>query len=293
MVIYGKRVKVERLLKMVNLPTNAEYTMGRSIQEAERLIEQSKIYESITRDFLKNAGITKGMKVLDIGSGSGDVALILAEMVGSSGKIVGIDVNGQIIETALDRAKQAGFTNITFIEGDSQNIELSESFDAVVGRLVLMYMANPSSALKKFKTYLKPDGIFAFQELDFSLIKSLKHPDTPLLNQLGEWVYDVFQRSGAHGEIGLNLNRIFIEAGLPAPMLNMSAPLGGAEEWAGYEYLTHTFRSLIPLLEKYEIATASEVGLDTLTQRIRQEVIASKRPAVLAFHITAFSKLLS
>lgn len=293
MVFYKRRVKVAGLSKMVNSLTDAEYTMGRSVEEAERLIEQSKIYESITQGFFKNAGITKGMKVLDIGSGSGDVALILAEMVGESGKVVGIDVNGQILETARDRVKKAGFANVTFIEGDSRNIELSESFDAVVGRLVLMYISDPSSALKKFKTYLKPDGILAFQELDFSFIKSLKHPDTPLFNQLAQWVYDVFQRSGAHGEIGLNLNRIFIEAGLPAPMLNISAPLGGGEKWAGYKYVTHSFQSLLPLLEKYEIATASEVGLDTLTERIRQEAITSKRPLVLSFHVTAFSKLSS
>ena len=271
--------------------SDARYTMGRSSEETERLIQQSQLYETVTRRFLQDAGIVKGMKILDVGSGSGDLALTVAEMVGQSGKVVGVDVNGEILETARARAKQAGFTNVIFVEGDSRNIELSESFDAVVGRLVLMYMSDPTQALKQLTTHLKPGGIIAFQELDFTTSESLRHPETPLLNKLLQWCVDVFERSGAHLGIGLDLYRIFVEAGLPEPCLHLSAPVGCGETWPGYEYIANTFRSLLPLIQEYEIATSEEVDIDTLAERIRKEVNATKRPVVLTMHVTAWSKL--
>ena len=67
--------------------TEMAYTMGRSQEETERLIQQSGLYEEITQRFLRDAGLFPGMKVLDIGSGAGDVAFAAAELVGSDGKL--------------------------------------------------------------------------------------------------------------------------------------------------------------------------------------------------------------
>ncbi|RKU27561.1 hypothetical protein C6495_16115, partial [Candidatus Poribacteria bacterium] len=123
--------------------------MGRSEAETRRLIEQSQLYDGVTRRFLNAAGIEKGMKVLDIGSGAGDVALTLAEVVATNGSVVGVDVNAEILETARSRADAAGITNVTFIAGDARTLNLPNDFDAIVGRLVLMYMAEPADALKQ------------------------------------------------------------------------------------------------------------------------------------------------
>ena len=95
--------------------------MGRSEEETQRLIEQSQLYDDVTRRFFLRSGIAKGMKVLDVGSGAGDVALTLAEFVGPEGRVVGIDVNPDVLETAQARAEAAGFSNIEFIAGDGPN----------------------------------------------------------------------------------------------------------------------------------------------------------------------------
>jgi predicted methyltransferase len=58
------------------------YVLGRSDSETRRLIVQHQLYGPFTRQFLTAAGITAGMKVLDVGSGAGDVALLLADLVG-------------------------------------------------------------------------------------------------------------------------------------------------------------------------------------------------------------------
>ena len=70
----------------------------------------------------------------------------LAEFVGPEGAVVGVDVNPDVLKTAQDRADAAGFSNVEFIAGDVRTLELPNDFDAIVGRLVLLYMADPSGS---------------------------------------------------------------------------------------------------------------------------------------------------
>jgi len=276
---------------MSNQTRDAEYTMGRSEEETQRLIEQSQLYDDVTRRFFLRSGIAKGMKVLDVGSGAGDVALTLAEFVGPEGNVVGVDVNPDVLKTAQDRADAAGFSNVEFIAGDVRTLELPDDFDAIVGRLVLLYMSDPAEALKKLITHLRPAGIVAFQDTELALYRTIIHPDTPLINQLVEWGLTVFESSGAHLNMGMELYRVFVDAGLPEPTLHFEAPMGGPEGWPGFEYLANSFRSLVPLMEAYGIATAEEVDIDTLADRIQAEVTTSKRPLLLPPHITAYASL--
>src|SRR4249920_241619 len=113
------------------------YALGRSEAETRRLIFQHQIYGPITRRFFQAAGIGTGMKVLDLGSGAGDVAMLVAEMVGPAGEVIGVDMNAEILETARARAQAAGWTNVTLRSGDVREIALDSDFDAVVGRWVL------------------------------------------------------------------------------------------------------------------------------------------------------------
>lgn len=276
---------------MSNAPRDAAYALGRTSHETTRLIEQSKIYGGSTQRLLEAAGIANGMKVLEIGSGAGDVALILAELVGKEGRVVGVDVNAEILETARKRAQAASFTNVEFIAGDARKLELPNDFDALVGRFVLMYMANPSDALKHLVLHLRPDGIVAFQEPEYTIYPAVAHPDTPLMNQLISWIVEVFQATGAHLDKGIGLYRVFVEAGLPEPIMHFEAPVGAAETWAGYRYMATIFESLLPMLEKYDIATAAEVGVETLAARIREEVLIAKRPFFLPLHLSAYTRM--
>ena len=267
------------------------YTLGRTSHETTRLIEQSKIYGESTRLLLcELADISLGMRVLDIGSGAGDVALMVGEMVGNSGQVVGVDVNPAILETARQRAANAGLKNVEFITGDARTLDFEDKFDALVGRFVLMYMADPVMALKKLITHLKPDGIVAFQEPEYTLYPAVSHPNTPLMNQLYRWILEVFDHSGAHLDMGIGLYRAFVEVGLPPPEMHLHAPIGAEGDWTGYRYMGTIFQSLLPLIEKYGIATVEEVGIETLAERLRNEVLLSKRPFFLPLHVTAHTR---
>ena len=270
---------------------DATYTLGRTSHETTRLIAQSRIYGASTTRLCKRSGIAEGMQVLEIGSGAGDVALTLAELVGPTGSVVGVDVNASILDTARQRAADAGIRNLKFIAGDARTLDFSDKFDAIVGRFVLMYMADPAEAFAKLIMHLKPGGITAFQEPEYTLYPAFLHPDTPLMNQLIEWILEVFEHSGAHLDMGIGLYRAFVDAGLPPPEMHLESPIGASDTWAGYRYMVTIFHSLLPLLEKYGLATADQVGIDTLAERIRQEVLTSKRPFFLPLHVTAHATL--
>lgn len=274
-----------------SLKQDATYTLGRTSHETTRLIEQSRIYGESTRFLCERAGIDQGMRVLEIGSGAGDVAFIIANLVGASGQVIGVDINPSILETARQRANQANLKNVEFIAGDVRSLTFDEKFDAIVGRFVLMYMAEPKNAFKKLITHLKPRGIAAFQEPEYTLYPAVTHPDTPLMNQLIQWILDVFQHSGAHLDMGIGMYRTFVDAGLPPPEMHLHSPIGAEEKWTGYRYMVTIFQSLLPLIVEYGIATTEQVDIDTLGHRIRKEVLSSKRPFFLPLHVTAHARM--
>ena len=276
---------------MSDQKNDATYTMGRSKEETDRLIQQSGLYEDLTKRFLRDAGLFSGLKILDIGSGAGDVAMAAAELVGDDGEVVGIDMNAEILEIARARAQGAGFANIQFLAGDTRTLDLPNDFDALIGRLVLMYMADPVDALRQLTTRLRPGAIVAFQEVDFTSISAFYADHTPLMNNLAEWAVEVFKRSGAHTGMGFDLYGTFVDAGLPEPALQYAAPMGGPEAWGGYQYVANSFRSILPLMEAYGITTAEEVDIETLPLRLRNEVVTSKRPILLPPHVTAWAQL--
>src|SRR6185295_18153198 len=124
----------------------------------------------LTARFFNRAGITSGMKVLDVGSGVGDVAFLLADLVGRDGKIVGIDMDGAALEKARRRAEQLELRNVEFVHGDIRTTSLSGPCDAAVGRLVLLYCADPAATLARIATQVRPDGIVAFQEMEMDAV---------------------------------------------------------------------------------------------------------------------------
>ena len=195
------------------------YALGRSDAETRRLILQHQIYGPVTRRFFEAAGIGRGMKVLDLGSGAGDVALLVADLVGPEGSVVGVDMNAEILKTARARAEVAGWKNVTFVAGDLDQVTLDSDFDAVVGRWVLMYLPDPAAILRKLVTRLRAGGIVAFHENDFTYPPTV-FPPSALSKQIQAWMIPPLDRSGpTEMQMGTKLFRTYVEAGLPGPHL--------------------------------------------------------------------------
>ena len=276
---------------MSNRKEDSTYTMGRTQAETERLIRQSRMYSSLTRRMLTQAGLTNGMKVLDIGSGAGDVAMAAAELAGPEGRVVGVDVNPEILETARDRVAQAGHGNVEFLAGDARTLDLESDFDALIGRFVLMYLTDPVETLRHLATRVRPGGIVAFHEISFSPDILSRVLETPLAEKLTDWMVGVFAHSGAHTDMAYRLYGMFIDAGLPEPHLEYTALGGGWPGWPGYPYIVDSVQSVLPLLERFGLATAEEVDPETLPERLRADVVATKSPIVMPMTVMAWTRL--
>jgi SAM-dependent methyltransferase len=120
---------------------------------------------------LRAAGIGPGMSVLDVGSGAGDVALLLADLVGPRGRVLGIDANPEVLVCARTRAAAVGLGNVDFRAGRLETFDLPPGFDAVVGRWVLMYLPDPVSFLGHLTGALRPGAIVAFNEMDLGIAR--------------------------------------------------------------------------------------------------------------------------
>ena len=95
------------------MPAMDGYVLGHTNAELKRLATQARPIDPITRRFLVSAGIKKGMRILDVGSGAGDVAILLAGLVGPKGEIVGTDLALTAIEATERRVKTSSLANVT------------------------------------------------------------------------------------------------------------------------------------------------------------------------------------
>jgi protein-L-isoaspartate O-methyltransferase len=118
----------------------ADYPLGNTDAEHERLIRQAARVAPMTERFFREAGIGLGQRVLDLGSGVGDVAMLVARLVGPSGEVVAIERDPKSIAKARARATEAGFHNVSFNESNVDEILDGKPFDAAVGRFILMYL---------------------------------------------------------------------------------------------------------------------------------------------------------
>ena len=263
-----------RMTSRTAAQTAPTYALGRSVNEHGRLTRQAALLEAITERLLREAGLEAGMRVLDVGSGVGDVAFLAAELVGRRGAVVGIDVDGDALNAARQRAELLGRRNVTFVQGDVRSAALDGAFDAAIGRLVLAYIDDPAAALRAIGQRVRPGGVLAFQELDLDPADHARSfPEGTLWDETGRRVIETFARAGTHERMGRQLFAAFLAAGLPAPVMHEEALVGGGAGFAGYAWLADVARSLAPLMDELGVASADERGLETLAARIREDAI--------------------
>jgi 2-polyprenyl-3-methyl-5-hydroxy-6-metoxy-1,4-benzoquinol methylase len=248
----------------------ATYALGHAEQELRRLATQARLIDPFTRHFLIMAGIGHGMRVLDVGSGAGDVAMLAANLVGSAGEIVGCDPAAAAVDTARARVLAKSLSNVSFREGDPANMEFEKPFDAIMGRYVLQFMPDPVVALRKLVRHLRPGGIVVFHELDWDGARSA--PPVPTYDRCCRWVAQTLEQSGAETHMAVKLHSVFVAAELPPPTMQLRAVIGaGSGRLEAVRLVTDLFETLLPAMQRLGIVTAIEVDLPTLVNRIMKE----------------------
>jgi len=266
-----------------------EYALGHSSRELDRLSFQGTVLAPYTRQFLTEAGLTPGMRVLDVGSGSGDVSFLAADIVGSSGFVLGVDRSSEAVERARARAMHRNIrVNVTFEVGDPASMHFQTPFDAIIGRFVLMYQHDPAASLQKMMQYLREGGLVAFQELDSTACRSW--PAVPSFDTAAQWLFEALRASGARPDLGLEMHSLFLDSGLPTPRMRMDAVVSGQDDSPVYLLLAEAVRSVVPTLEKLNIASTAQVQIDSLADRMRKEVSAKRGVAMSYGLVGAWSR---
>lgn len=252
---------------------------------------QSQLYNPFMRRLLEDAGLRAGMRVLDIGCGAGDVSLLAAEMVGEQGSVIGVDSNASVLELAQSRVQAANLSHVSFILGNVYDLTFAQEFDAIVGRLILIHVPERAALLQRLSTYLRPGGVLAFQEHDIPTQSDATFPACLLWEQAVDWCIQAFQRVGVEPRMGMKLFSTFRAAGLPDPQLRYDAAIGTGPEWAGYELLEGIVRELMPLILKFDIATAQEIRIETLAARLREEITSTGGVARFPALVSAWTRV--
>ena len=253
------------------MTTSSAYLLGHDEHELARLEHQARMLAPATRTILGLAGIAPGMRVLDLGTGAGDVAFEVAELVGPEGSVVGIDQSVKALRYAAFRAEQREATNVSFIHDDLRTVQIADDFDAVVGRLILLYTPDPAEVLHRYAALVRPGGVVAVMEYDITAIGTL--PPTDLGARAMHWIIEAFSRSGLDVILGPRLGPIMRNAGLDhATVLGLQTYYEPGDVDAP-RMAAAILRTLLPVLEKTGIATADEVDVDTIEDRLVRDCV--------------------
>lgn len=190
--------------------------INRHGQEASRIFDNRNLdndYPTL-KPFLK-----PGLRVLDVGCGTGAITKDVAKIIGSEGKIVGIDNTVDCITSG--KSTYSEYENMELIHIDLFNYEYDEKFDLIMCARVLQWLDDPVKALLKMKSLLKPNGVISVLDYNHEEIEWLPKPPTSM-----QKFYEIFLKwrkdAGMDNRIADNLAQYFLEVGLKNVTINNS-----------------------------------------------------------------------
>jgi SAM-dependent methyltransferase len=272
-----------------NTEAGQGYVLGHTDREIERLKAQAILIDPITRRFFQEAGVGVGMRVLEVGSGAGDVAFLAAELVGASGEVIGVDVAPAAVAVAQSRATRHSVSNVSFRLGDPSEMTFDSPFDAVIGRYVLQFQSDPAKSLRKLAAQTRPGGLVVFHEIDWAGLAS--YPPVPSFDQCCRWGSDAMRRHGTEIHMGAKLHATFVSAGLGAPEMRLEVPIGGMPTGLSWlQMFKELIATLLPEMERLGVATAGEVDIESLVERISREATRSGSVILGHYQVGAWAR---
>ena len=134
------------------------------------MVERDNPFTKVNRaaTIIKHLKLEPGMTVLDVGCGPGRLSVPVAKHVGTTGKVVAMDIQKGMLNRAREKAKAANLTNIQFLQaGIGENKLPHNTFDRILLVTVLGEIPNQHAALEEIYSALKPRGILSVTEIIF------------------------------------------------------------------------------------------------------------------------------
>lgn len=244
----------------------ADYMMGHSDHELARLKLQATLLAPITRRLLDRAGLKPGMRVLDIGCGTGEGTFMAADIVGDAGAAVGIDRSEAAVRTATARARP----NLRFEVADVGQLAGREVFDVAFCRYVVMHQPRPAEFLRAVASVLRPGGVLAVHEIVL-LDGFPTAPRSPLWDRANEWFIGAFRARLPQHDVASRLVGCFAEAGLGVPELFSESLVGPAATSPVTSWFVETLRTLSADIERLFGVSPGDLAIDTLADRLRAD----------------------
>lgn len=230
--------------------------------------------------WLREAGITPGMRVLDAGCGPGSVTALLFGLLEGRGEVVGLDRDPAFLAQAA--ARHAGQPlRLHEVDLAGELPELGE-FDAVVARRVLLYLPDPAAGLRRLVARLRPGGLVFVQ--DFVLLDA--PTGLPLHDAARRWIVDMLAAEGAPADPGRRLPALFAAAGLPFPVMRAEAEVAAPGQG---DTLADKVRFVLPRILATGVDPA-EVGVESLAERLRAERDAAALPWLGELAVAAWAR---
>lgn len=244
------------------------YLLGRSQREDDRLRKQVQELAGEARWLLDRIQIPPGARAIELGCGPQGVLELLAERVGPSGTVVGLDKNEGFVASARQYVAEQQLSNVEVVQGDARATHLPrESFDVVFCRLLLVNVPQPEQIVEEMVALLRPGGVIASHEADY-----LPHgcdPPSPAWDRLFE-IFQAYSRAkGVDLFAGRRIHRMLRDAGIVElqvnPVIHVYPP-GHHRRSIFLDFIQNTRDALIR--EGY----AGDEELDALTRDLRRHL---------------------
>ena len=231
------------------------YLIRGGIEGRERLRVLARVMRPTTLALLERAGVSAGMRCLDVGCGGGDVSFDLASVVGITGSVVGVDLDATKIDLARGDAEQAEVSNIEFRVADVTDGLGADEYDVVYARFVLTHLTDPEAGLATMLRALRPGGRLLVEDIDYD--GAFSHPDSAASRRHHELYTQAALRNGGDPYIGRRLPGMLLEAGVQRVTASIAQPAGIEGEVKLLPPLT--VENIKAMAVKHGVATEAEV----------------------------------
>jgi ubiquinone/menaquinone biosynthesis C-methylase UbiE len=221
------------------------YALGHTPDEYERLRAQARVWEPSTGRLLDQVGLAPGASCLDAGCGPGETMRAMADRVGPTGRVHGIDADASLGAIALERLHGAGNRQCSFEPHDLTAAAPIPGgpFDVVYARLLLFHLRERAAVVGRLWDALAPGGHLIVQDYDLRGMCVLPALDS--VNEVMRVFMEAFTAAGCDVHVGARLPELFARAGVGEP--DGTDVAGRLEPLAsGRAILERTFRSVLP-----------------------------------------------
>jgi SAM-dependent methyltransferase len=247
---------------------SGEYLLGDSPAEIRHLVEQAEVYAREADELFDLIGVEPGSAAIDVGCGVMGVLHLVAERVGSAGRVVGLDREARMVEYGRELAAQRGLP-VEYVAADASQSGLPDAgFDLVHARTLLMNVSNPAEILAEMVRIAQPGGVVALQEPDAAAWSC--DPPHPAFDVLRVALLDAYRRTGKDFNIGRRIARMLREAGLDDVQVRVTARVTQVGEYYQTFLLTMAGLAREAIIDSGEL-TADELDAHTAALRAHLE----------------------